>query len=196
MSEAFDKIKFEITDETFLAHYNEDMPLKLVCDASQVGLGAVLTHVMEDGTERPIAFASRLLNKAEQKYSLIEKEGLAYGVKKFHMYLYCRKTFTLVTDHKPLLALLGLKRSLLELAAAHLHRWSITLSIITTEYGSASKMGNADVLSFLPVDQAKSEVTLSIFLVDACELLITSKLIANETKSDPILSKVLVSGII
>ena len=42
----------------------------------------------------------------EQKYSQIEKEGLAcvFGVKRFHAYLYGRP-FTLVTDHKPLLGL-------------------------------------------------------------------------------------------
>lgn len=52
-------------------------------------------------------------------------------------------------------------------------------------------MGNADALSRLPVDQASREVTSSILLVDACELPITSKPIASQTKSDPILSKVL-----
>lgn len=65
--EAFDRLKAEITDEKFLVHYNKDLPVKLVCDASQVGLGAVLAHIMEDGTERPLALASRSLNKAEQK---------------------------------------------------------------------------------------------------------------------------------
>jgi len=193
--EAFDRIKAEITKETFLVHYNKDLPVKLVCDASQVGLGAVLAHVMEDGTERPIAFASRLLNKAEQRYSQIEKEGLAlvYGVKKFHIYLYGRKTFTLVTDHKPLLAILGPKKSLPELVAARLHRWSITLAAYNydIEYRSTAKMGNADALSRLPVDQASSEESSSILLVDACELPVTSKQIACQTKKDPILSRVL-----
>ena len=41
---------------------------------------------MEDGSERPIAYASCSLAPAERKYSLIAKEGLAivFGVKKFH----------------------------------------------------------------------------------------------------------------
>jgi len=77
--EAFDRIKAEITNETFLVHYNKDLPVKLVCDVSQVGLGAVLAHVMEDGTERPIAFASRLLNKAEQIFSDRERR-ISFGL--------------------------------------------------------------------------------------------------------------------
>ena len=48
------------------------------------------SHKMEDGTEKPIAFASRSLAAAERKYSQLDKEGLAiiFGVKKFHPYLF------------------------------------------------------------------------------------------------------------
>lgn len=69
-----------------------------------VGVGVVLAHELPDSTEKPIAYASRLLNKADINHSQLEKECLAlvYGVKKFHIYLYGRKVFRLVTDHKPL----------------------------------------------------------------------------------------------
>ena len=116
-----------------LTHYDESLPLKLATDASSYGLGAVISHVLPNDEERPIAFSSRSLSKSEQNYSQIDKEalGLVYGVRKFHTYLYGRK-FTLVTDHKPLTSILGPKRAVSAVTAARLQRWSLLLSAYVT----------------------------------------------------------------
>ena len=191
---AFDRIKEEITSDRFLVHFKGNLPIKLVCDASQVGVGCVLAHVMPDGSEKPIAFASRLLNKAERNYSQIEKEGLAlvYGVKKFHMYLYGKSQFTLVTDHKPLLAILGSKVGLPTLVAARLQRWAIILAAYNyvLEYRPTDKMGNADALSRLPVEKAPEAHECSVLLIETQNLPLKAKEIGQATKKDPILAKV------
>ena len=66
---------------------------------------------MSNGDEKPTAFSSRTLTPAEQNYSHLKKEALAiiFGVNKFHEYCFGR-LFTIETDHKPLLGLIGKKR--------------------------------------------------------------------------------------
>ena len=105
---AWSNSKKLLINSSILVHFDQAKDIILTCDASHYGVGAVLSHKMEDGSERPIAFASRTLTKSEKNYSQLEKEGLAmiFGVKKFHQYLYANnKPFYIVTDHKPLLGL-------------------------------------------------------------------------------------------
>ena len=55
---AFQDAKNALQDNTLLVHYDSSKQLVLACDASPHGLGAVLSHIMEDGEERPVAYAS------------------------------------------------------------------------------------------------------------------------------------------
>ena len=153
-------VKKKLVDSTLLVHYDSQLPLRLASDASAYGIGAVISHVFPNGTEQPIAFASRTLTPAEKNYPQIEKEALSlvFGVQKFHQYLYARK-FVLVTDHKPLCAILGPKKGIPTLAAARLQRWAILLSAYTydIEYRPTELHGNADALSRLPLPTNETE---------------------------------------
>ena len=50
-----------LLSQKVLVHSDSRKPLRLATDASPFGVGAVLSHVMENGEEKPIAFASRTL---------------------------------------------------------------------------------------------------------------------------------------
>ena len=128
-SKAFQAAKQLLVTAPVLAHYDPELPIRLAGDASAYGIGAVISHICEDGSERPIAFTSQTLSPAEMNYPQIEKEALSliYGVTKFHQYLYGRK-FVLVTDHCPLTTLLGPKQEIPPLAAARMQRWALVLS--------------------------------------------------------------------
>lgn len=157
--EAFRKVKEALHRADLLVHYDPKRPVRLECDASQDGIGAVLSHRI-DGEDYPIAFRSRTLSAAERNYSQLEKEALAlvYGVVKFRQFLLGR-TFTLVTDHKPLVGLFHRAKPVPATAAARIQRWALLLSAYSydIEYKPGLKNVPADALSRLARPRVTSE---------------------------------------
>ena len=190
---AFNAAKNKLLQSGFLTHYNLSRPVELKCDTSPYGIGACLSHEFEDGSERPVAFASRTLSSAEKGYAQIEREALAiiFGVRHFHKFLIGRR-FTLVTDHKPLVKILGPKQGIPAVAAARLQRWALILSAYeyTLEYMAGEENKEADMLSRLPMEVNAVDPNQELYHVDCCENLpLTAAEVAQETKANPILRR-------
>uniref|UniRef100_A0A5S6QRA0 RNA-directed DNA polymerase n=1 Tax=Trichuris muris TaxID=70415 RepID=A0A5S6QRA0_TRIMR len=111
---------------------------------------AVLAHI------DPSQQAGISCNASERRYSQIDKEALAviFTLRKFHQFLNGRH-FILVTDHKPLVTLLGPTKGKSTLAANRLARWALVLNqyYYSVEYRKAADHGNADALSHLPAGE-------------------------------------------
>lgn len=120
--EAFQDIKACLVTAPILSCPDFTKPFTISCDASGVGLGAVLSQADERG-EVVIAYGSRTLTKQEQKYSATERECLAviWAVERFRPYIEGTK-FTVVTDHHSLLWLNNLKDP-----QGRLARWALRL---------------------------------------------------------------------
>ena len=193
-------MKDKLSSDQVLAHYDTTLPVSLASDASQYGVGALISHLMPDGTEHPIAYGSRTLTKAEKNYAQIEREvaAIIFLVSKSssRIYNYGRK-FTLITDHKPLTTIFSPKSSLPALAAARLQRWAIILLAYQykVEFCATDKHTNADCLSRLPLGVTTEDAitkSASLFNLQQIDSLpVKSEKIAQFTANDPIRSKVI-----
>ena len=64
--QAFKKANELIKSPTVLAYYDGTQTLVITCDASHIGVGAVIAHCTKEGAEQPIAFASKTLSPTEK----------------------------------------------------------------------------------------------------------------------------------
>lgn len=149
---SFEDIKRMLVSSPALAIYDPTIHSVISTDASDYGLGAVFAQIQSDGTEKPVAFASRTLTDAEKKYSIVEKEALAcvWATEKWRTYLWGHR-FTLRTDHQALTTLLTTKG--MGRAGMRIARWAARLLCFdyNVVYRPGSLNHTADCLSRLPI---------------------------------------------
>ena len=142
---AFGALKQALCNSPILQNPDFGRRFLLQTDASDRGVGAVLSQKDDTEQDRPIAYFSRKLLPRECRYSTVEKECLAIklGVEAFKVYL-LGKEFTIQTDHRALVWLNRLREK-----NARLTRWSLALQDYKFDvvHRAGTANGNADALS-------------------------------------------------
>ena len=143
--DAFNLLKHHLVSAPVLASPDFERPFVVQTDASDRGVGAVLSQVGSDGMEHPVMYLSRKLLPREQKYATVEKECLAviWAIKSLRVYL-LGKPFTVETNHRALQWLDKTKET-----SGRLTRWSLSLQPYSSQirYRKGQANANADSLS-------------------------------------------------
>jgi hypothetical protein len=151
---AFDDIRSCLIKAPILACPDFSQPFTISCDASGIGIGAVLSQPSERG-ESVVAYASRTLSRGEQKFSATERECLAviWAIERFRPYVEGTK-FTVVTDHHSLLWLHNLKDP-----QGRLARWCLRLQPFnfTLVHRKGKEHVVPDMLSRNPTNEVPKE---------------------------------------
>ena len=157
---AFDELRQKLCSAPVLAYPDFKKSFILDTDASDTGIGGVLSQLDDDGRERVIAYGSRLLSKAERRYCVTRRELLAMVVftRQFKPYLLGRR-FVLRTDHGSLTWLRNFKEPEGQFA-----RWLEELQQFDFEiaHRRGRKHTNADALSRLPCRQCGRDTHVDI----------------------------------
>ena len=108
-SEAFQRAKDAMVEATQLSYPVSGAKLAITTDASDTAIGAVLEQLVK-GHWQPLGFFSRQLKGAQLRYSAYDREllGVHLSVKHF-LYYVEGQTFTIFTDHKPLVSAIKMK---------------------------------------------------------------------------------------
>lgn len=145
--DAFKQLKHSLTSAPVLSYPLPEGQFVLDTDASNVGIGGVLSQI-QDGHERVISYFSKTLSKPERNYCVTRRELLAVvkSVEHFYKYLYGRR-FLIRTDHAALKWLLQFKNPEGQVA-----RWIERLQEydFKIEHRAGTSHRNADALSRRP----------------------------------------------
>ncbi|XP_068097047.1 uncharacterized protein [Hyperolius riggenbachi] len=141
---AFMELKLALCQNPVLVAPDFTREFVVQTDASDVGLGAVLSQVI-DGEEHPVVFLSRKLTAAEKNYAVVERECLAikWALDSLRYYLLGRK-FRLISDHAPLYWMKQNRGT-----NARVSRWFLSLQEFNflVEHRPGKEHQNADALS-------------------------------------------------
>ena len=185
---AFQTLKASLCNAPILAYSQLDQPFIVQTDASDLGLGAVLTQRDKSGNERVISYASRAVSEREKAFSATEKAALAviFALEQFRVYL-LGVHFLLVTDHSALQWLHSIEPK------GRIERWVMQLQeySFTVRHKPGKLHSNADSLSRLPPSVKDSlQLEPENFSCPSCVTTISNSLFAAQ-RADPDLHKVI-----
>ncbi|RVW73645.1 Retrovirus-related Pol polyprotein from transposon 17.6 [Vitis vinifera] len=152
VSESFEELKQFLTTAPIVRAPNWKLPFEVMCDSSDLAMGAVLGQ-REDGKPYVIYYASKTLNEAQRNYTTTEKELLAvvFALDKFRAYL-VGSSIVVFTDHSALKYLLTKQD-----AKARLIRWILLLQEFNLQI--RDKKGVENVSSSMVFSHCKFLVT-------------------------------------
>ena len=163
---AFQTLKQALAAQPILATPDYSKEFIVQTDASEQGIGAVLSQQDDDRGDRPLAFFSWKLLDRERNYSTVEKECLAIvaALKHFEVYLLGR-TFVVQTDHRALKYLNSMRST-----NSRLTRWALTLQDYNfrVKYRPGESKGNADALSRQAWEGLKTDGSFNPFRREEC----------------------------
>ncbi len=185
--ESFSATKRCLSENLKIYIFDPAAPTTVTTDASDVGLGAILSQV-QNGKEVPIAFASRRLTKPERNYATNEREalGCVWACEHWDKYLLGRP-FTLKTDHQALTTIL--QRHATGKKAAKFDRYYERLKVFdfTPLYTKGRENTVADALSRLhksdPTERTVGKPPATLFTV-------RSDFLATATSEDELLMQI------
>ncbi len=117
----FQDLKVALTNAPVLAFPDYSLPFIFYTDALSLGVGAVLMQHNVHGKHRPIAYASRKLNRAESNYSVTHQEipAVVWALKHFRDII-LGYPITVFTDHAAVTELIKIRNLTGRLARRYL----------------------------------------------------------------------------
>ena len=199
--ECFEHLLHAFRKETLLQYFDGNLQTFLFADAHKTGLGCILAQGTTIDNARPVAAASRATSKTEKHYPQLDLEGLGvdFGLRRFREYLVGSPTMVrVVSDHKPLVPIFARDKK----GSIRTHRIKLRHQDIpyTLEYRKG-KLNQSDFISrhskplkFLSKEERSEPDELNNLLYALHGTPVMDQIglgtIANETASDPTLSKV------
>lgn len=172
--DCFNKLKTLVTTAPVLKMYNVSAKTRILADSSSYGIGGCLEQLQSDGRWAPVIYCSKSLSETQQRYAQIEKEAYAvtWVCERLEEYL-LGKSFTIQTDHLPLLSIL--KKKPINDLTVRLQRFRLRLTrfVYEMEHVPGKSFYIPDTLSRRPLpegdkdkDVLEEEVTLHINVIN------------------------------
>ena len=156
-TDAMNRLKEDLQKDVLLSTIDYEYPIVMQCDASEIGLRAVLVQKVQN-KDRPIMFISKTLKQSERSAHIYEKEMYAviWAYDRFREFIEGHP-FTIQTDNQAVRYLDKMKST-----KAKLTRWAIEISSWGASWILTPSKHNvvADTLSRNPVPESPSDPTL------------------------------------